>query len=71
MILSWQQFYELNKHNGNVNEITAQYNMYVYQNEEKYRSEFIKGSGGDEYILLENGFIILLEGRNDYALIQE
>ncbi len=71
MILSWQQFYEMNKNIGNVNEIAAQYNMYVFQNEEQYRSEFIRGSGGDRYILLEDGSILLQEGLNEYALLQE
>ena len=72
MILNWQKYYELHKDSGNINEIAAQYNMYVYQNEEQYDAELIRKMGlYGMFILQENGYILLQEGFNEYGLIQE
>lgn len=62
----------MNKHLGDINEIAAQYNMYVYQNEEQYNAELIRRLGNtDKFILQENGYIILQEGFHEYGLYQE
>ena len=71
MVLSWQQYYDLNKHNGDINEIASQYNMYVYQNEEQYDAELIRKMGTNNMILQENSYTILQEGDNEYGLLQE
>ena len=74
MVLSWQKYYELNKHIGNINEVAAQYNMYVYQNEEQYDIELIRKMGRDSWFILQEGisnYIILQEGQNEYGLMQE
>ena len=71
-MLNWQKYYELHKHLGNINEIVAQYNMYVYQNEEQYDAELIRKMGNsDKFILQENGYVILQEGKHEYGLWQE
>lgn len=72
MVLSWKQYYDLNKDKGTINEIAAQYNMYVYQNEEQYYAELIRRNGnGDLFILQESGHILLQEGINQFGLLQE
>ena len=72
MMLNWQKYYELHKHLGSINEIVAQYNMYVYQNEEQYDAELIRKMGNsDKFILQENGYVILQEGKHEYGLWQE
>jgi len=71
MILTWQQYYDLNKHNGDINEIASQYNMYVYQNEEQYDAELIRKMGTNIMILQENGYTIIQEGEYEYGLLQE
>ena len=70
-VLGWQQYYDLNKHNGDINEIASQYNMYVYQNEEQYDAELIRKMGTNNMILQENSYTILQEGDNEYGLLQE
>ena len=70
--MTWFEFYNKNKHIGNINEVVTQYNMYVYQNKEQYEVELIRKSGNsDMFILLENGYILLQEGFNQYGLLQE
>ena len=72
MVMNWQKYYELNKHIGNINEIAAQYNMYVYQNEEHYNIEEIRKMGnGDLFILTETADVMIMEGLNEYGLLQE
>jgi len=71
MVLSWQQYYDLNKHNGDINEIASQYNMYVYQNEEQYDAELIRKMGTNIMILQENGYTLIQEGEHQYGLLQE
>ena len=72
MVLSWQEYYNLNKHRGSINEVAAQYNMYVYQNEEQYDAELIRKKGAGIFILQEeNGYAILQEGEHEYGLLQE
>jgi hypothetical protein len=71
MVLTWQQYYDLNKHNGDINEIASQYNMYVYQNEEQYDAELIRKMGTNIMILQENGYTLIQEGEHQYGLLQE
>jgi hypothetical protein len=73
MMLNWQRYYELHKHLGNINEIVAQYNMYVYQNEEQYDAELIRKAGNSGLFILQekNGYVILQEGKHEYGLLQE
>jgi len=74
MVLSWQKYYELNKHIGNINEVAAQYNMYVYQNEEQYDVEMIRKMGNDSKFILQEekyNYILLQEGVNEYGILQE
>jgi hypothetical protein len=70
-MLTWQQFYELNKDSGMLNEIVAQYNMYVYQSEEQENAELIRKLGEQFFIMQENGYTLLQEGINQYAYLQE
>jgi hypothetical protein len=71
-MLTWQQFYEINKNTGMMlNEIVMQYNMYVYQNEEQENVELIRKLGEQFFIMQENGYTLLQEGINQYALLQE
>ena len=71
-MLSWQKYYELHRGEGSINEIAAQYNMYVYQNEEQYDVELIRKLGNNGlFILQENGDILLQEGFHQYGLMQE
>lgn len=70
-MLTWQQFYELNKDTGMLNEIVAQYNMYVYQNEAQESAELIRKLGEQFFIMQENGYTLLQEGVNQYAYLQE
>jgi hypothetical protein len=74
MVLSWQKYYEKFKHIGDINEVAAQYNMYVYQNQEQYDEELIRKMGNNSrYILQEEpyNYIILQEGKNEYGILQE
>ena len=71
MVLTWQQYYDLHKDNGNINEIASQYNMYVYQNEEQYDVELIRKMGTNIMILQENGYTLIQEGEHEYGLLQE
>jgi len=79
MVLSWQQYYELHKDDGDINEIATQYNMYIYQNEEQYDVELIRKLGNNNrfnnnrFILQEGpyNYIILQEGINEYGILQE
>lgn len=74
MVLSWQKYYEKFKHIGDINEVAAQYNMYVYQNQEQYDEELIRKMGNNSrYILQEEpyNYIILQEGQNEYGILQE
>ena len=74
MILSWQQYYELNKHTGNVNEVATQYNMYLLQNENIYDDDMIRKLGGDSMFILQEepyNYIILQEGFDEYGILQE
>lgn len=72
MVLSWQKYYDKHKNLGDINEIAAQYNMYVYQSEEQYNAELIRKLGNtDKFILQENGYILLQEGFHEYGLYQE
>lgn len=71
MVLTWQQYYDLHKDNGNINEIASQYNMYVYQNEEQYDAELIRKMGTNIMILQENGYTLIQEGEHEYGLLQE
>ena len=72
MVLSWQEYYAMNKHNGSINEIASQYNMYVYQNQEQYDAELIRKMGNsDMFILQESGEVLIQEGVNEYGLLQE
>ena len=71
MVLTWQQYYDLHKDNGNINEIASQYNMYVYQNEEQYDAELIRKMGTNIMILQENGYTLIQEGEHQYGLLQE
>jgi hypothetical protein len=74
MVLSWQKYYELNKHTGNVNEVATQYNMYLMQTENIYYEEMIHKVGGDSMFILQEGisnYVILQEGKNEYGILQE
>ena len=74
MMLSWQKYYELHKGEGSINEIAAQYNMYVYQNEEQYDVELIRKMGSNSNFILQEepyNYIILQEGKNEYGILQE
>jgi len=71
MVLTWQQYYDLHKDSGNINEITSQYNMYVYQNQEQYDAELIRKMGTNIMILQENGYTLIQEGEHQYGLLQE
>ena len=74
MVLSWQKYYELNKHTGNVNEVATQYNMYLMQNENIYDDEMIRMMGSESMFILQEGisnYVILQEGKDEYAILQE
>ena len=71
MVLTWQQYYDLHKDNGNINEIASQYNMYVYQSQEQYDVELIRKMGINIMILQENGYTLIQEGEHEYGLLQE
>ena len=72
MVLTWQQYYNLHKDSGNINEIASQYNMYVYQNQEQYDAELIRKMGTNIMILQENGYALIQEiGEHQYGLLQE
>ena len=71
MVLSWQEYYDANKNNGNINEIVSQYNMYVYQNQQQYEAELIRKMGTNIMLLQENGYALIQEGENQYGLLQE
>lgn len=71
MILGWQEYYAMNKNNGSINEIAAQYNMYVYQNQQQYDAELIRKMGTNIMLLQENGYALIQEGEHQYGLLQE
>lgn len=71
MIMDWQEYYLMNKNAGSINEIAAQYNMYVYQNQQQYDTELIRKNGGNIMLLQENGYALIQEGEHQYGLLQE
>jgi hypothetical protein len=71
MVMDWSTYYRENKHIGDINEVAAQYNMYVYQNQEQYDAELIRKMGTNIMILQENGYTLIQEGEHQYGLLQE
>jgi hypothetical protein len=69
--MDWSTYYRENKHIGDINEVAAQYNMYVYQNQEQYDAELIRKMGTNIMILQENGYTLIQEGEHQYGLLQE
>ena len=73
-MMNWHTYYKLHKDGGTINEIVAQYNMYVYQNEEQYDVEMIRKMGNDSKFILQEepyNYILLQEGVNEYGILQE
>ena len=70
MLLTWDQF--LNSYKGTnkpINEIAAEYTMYMMQNEDEYY--ITRKVGTNDMILQENGYALTIEGDNLYGLLQE
>jgi hypothetical protein len=74
MVMDWSTYYRENKHIGDINEVAAQYNMYVYQNQEQYDVELIRKMGNNSNFILQEepyNYIILQEGKHEYGILQE
>ena len=72
--MEWSTYYKKHKHTGDINVVTTQYNMYVYQNQEQYDIELTRKMGNTNKFIMQEGisnYIILQEGVNEYGILQE
>jgi hypothetical protein len=59
--ISWQKYYEQHKHHMQLNEMVANYNLWLSQYEALEENTLWLQKGQSDFLLQENGFYILQE----------